>query len=282
VSAADVDEAAANAWFRQWMRGNLARAADQFGLSVTGEPTFGWRLRSISAPATGADGRRWLRVVSEQPQWARGDSWTGNADANTIAGLPKPTVLDVIEWDEGSWRRQRAEVMTVVPGEPCSADDVLQTTVELPAGWWAELRASVDRLRHTPTDRINTDQERIDRRVRMVFGPRVQVRVDQWETVHGDLHWHNLHSPELGLVDWELWGRGPAGADAATLLCYSLLVPQSAERVQATFADVLDTPAGRTAQVVAAARLLARAADGDHPELVGPLQRHVRTLTGAD
>ncbi|MGX2995579.1 hypothetical protein JNUCC64_15005 [Streptomyces sp. JNUCC 64] len=58
--------------FRVWMRQNLDRAAARFGLTVTGEPVFGWRDRSISAPAHSPDGARWLRVASELTQWAHG------------------------------------------------------------------------------------------------------------------------------------------------------------------------------------------------------------------
>lgn len=46
-----------------------------------------------------------------------------------------------------------------------------------------------------------------------------------------------------------MWGRGLAGTDIATLLLYSLLVPEITQRVHATFADLLDTQAGRTAQL---------------------------------
>jgi hypothetical protein len=60
----------ADATFCNWMRLNLVRAAEKFGLSVTGTPVSGWRLRSIGAVAHEA---RWLRVVSEQPQWATGE-----------------------------------------------------------------------------------------------------------------------------------------------------------------------------------------------------------------
>ena len=72
----------ADATFRNWMRLNLARAAETFGLSVTAAPVFGWRLRSIGAVAHGPNGPCWLRVVSEQPQWATGEFWTGNQDAD--------------------------------------------------------------------------------------------------------------------------------------------------------------------------------------------------------
>ncbi len=261
--------------FTQWMRGNLDRAARHFALTVTGSPVFGWRLRSIGARATGTHGSRWLRVVSDYPQWASGDGWTGNSDANTLTGIPKPRVLGMTEWDDGG-RRQRAEVLTLLPGRTVSPTDVLRHAVQLPPGWWAALRDTLDRLQTASTTRVNTRQDSIARRSRAAFG--TELRIQRWETVHGDLHWSNLLSPQLGVVDWELWGRGPVGLDAATLLCHSLLVPDMADRVHGVFADVLDTPDGRIAQLAAAARMLGRVAGGDYPELEEPLRRHVTPL----
>lgn len=46
----------ADARFRNFQRHNLTLAAGHFGLMVTRAPSFGWRLRSISAPATGPHG----------------------------------------------------------------------------------------------------------------------------------------------------------------------------------------------------------------------------------
>lgn len=114
--------------FTAWMRGNLDRAATLFGLTVISEPGFGWRLRSISARARDDAGyHRWLRVGSEQHRWLD-ESWTGNVDANSIAGVPKPRVLDWSEWEvPDEQRRVRAEVLTLLPGHTCSPTDVLRT-----------------------------------------------------------------------------------------------------------------------------------------------------------
>ncbi|MDT3397338.1 aminoglycoside phosphotransferase [Streptomyces sp. B1866] len=270
------DIAEADRRFRTWMRQNLQRAARHFGLTVTAEPVFGWRDRSIGAPADAPDGRRWLRVVSEQTQWAQGHAWTGNADADAVAGLPKPRLLGVHEWAEGDWRRQRAEVLTLLPGRPCSPTDTAQPGLAPAEEWWARLHDALRSLAATPTGRVSTDQDKVDRRVRAVFGPTVEVRVERWETVHGDLHWANLLDP-LGILDWELWGRGPVGTDAATLYCYSLTAPELARQVRARF-PVLDTPDGRRALLYVAARLLHRAGLGDHPGLTGPLQGLVKEL----
>ncbi|WP_246150544.1 aminoglycoside phosphotransferase family protein [Streptomyces qinzhouensis] len=270
------DIAEADRRFRAWMRQNLDRAADHFGLTVVGEPVFGWRDRSINAPADSPDGPRWLRVVSEQTQWAHGRGWTGNTDANTLEGVPKPRVLDVYEWPEGDWRRQRAEVMTLVPGTPCSPTDTAPPALAPPEGWWNGLRQALQHLANTTTDRVSTDQEKVDQRVRAAFGEEVEVRIQRWETVHGDLHWANLHTP-LAILDWELWGRGPAGTDPATLYCYSLTNPALAQQVRDHF-PVLDTPDGHRAQLYAAARLLHRAELGDHLHLVQPLTELAQQL----
>jgi hypothetical protein len=269
----------ADATFRNWMRHNLARAAETFHLSVTGTPIFGWRLRSIGAIAHGQNGACWLRVISEQPQWATGEFWTGNQDANTLTGLPKPVVLASTEWDEAGWRSQRAEVMTLLPGEPCSPSDVLRTEVELPASWCGELRRSLHRLASAPTTRITVSQSRVSGLVQAAFGEHRTLHINHWETVHGDLHWNNLLKPQLGILDWEMWGRGPAGTDAATLYCCSLLNPDMSHRVHNEFADILDSPDGTIAQLWVAAHLLKRIKNsGDFPDLEAPLRNHVDNL----
>lgn len=262
--------------FVEWMRLNLGHAARHFGLVLAGEPVFGWRLRTIGAPTSGADGPRWLRVVTEFPEWAEGDTWTGNTDANSFTGISRPRVLDVLEWDENNWRQQRAEVMTLLPGRAISLTNQLQVAVDLPDVWWAQLRHTIDVVRKADTERVYTHQARISERARDTLG--ADLAIEQWETVHGDLHWANLLAPQFALLDWELWGRGPVGTDAATLLLYSLLVPEVAQRVHHTFADVLDGEAGRRAQLAVAARLLSRIGSGDYAELAKPLHRHIVSL----
>lgn len=268
----------ADARFREWLRSCLAHAVHRFGLSLSGEPTFGWRLRSISGPAT-LDGEPvWLRVTSEQPRWLPAASWTGNTDANVFADLAKPQVLDSIEWDDDYQRRRvRAELMTMMTGQVCSPTDVLRHRPQLPESWWQELRRTMDTVRSQPTGRISVDEDKLGGRFHAIFGEQPPPRVQQWETIHGDLHWSNLLAPRFGLLDWELWGRGPTGTDAATLYCYSLLVPDAARAVQDNLADVLNTPAGDIAQIHVAARLLSRA-EQDYPDLAQPLRAHARRL----
>lgn len=275
LSAEDPD-----AIWRDWMRGMLSAAADRFGLIVTGSPVWGWRDRSAGARTAGAAGPRWLRVVTDDVRWAHGDWWTGNSDANTITGVTKPTVLGTAEWEEGP-RRVRAEVMTLVPGHPCSPADILTRELRLPRQWWPELRRSLHVLAATPTSRECVSAAMLADRLRSRFGIDVSSRAVRWETVHGDLHWANLHQPQLAMVDWEWWGRGPTGLDAATLYCYSFLAPATAQRVHDTFGDILSTPQGAIAQLYVCARLLARAERGDNPELAPKLHSHAERIRGA-
>ncbi|MGH8793929.1 MAG: aminoglycoside phosphotransferase [Stackebrandtia sp.] len=277
--ATEAEVAAADEKFKEFMRGNLRRAAEHFALTVTGEPVFGWRLRSIGARAHSTrHGDCWLRVVSEFPEWAHGDVWTGNADANAVTGVDKPQVLDSTEWNEADWRVQRAEVCTLVVESTCSATEEPPISLDLPDSWWTGLRANLDRLGRQPTQRRRTDQDTITRRLRVFFGDRVDPEATEWTCAHGDLHWGNLTAPDLTILDWEHWGLAPAGYDAATLLCYSLAFPDVAARVQREFHDVLTTPSGVVAQLHVVTRLLLRIENGDYPHLAVPLHRHAQTL----
>lgn len=271
--ATSAEIAEADRQFAEWMRENLDHAAEQFEVIIAGEPVFGWRLRSIGAPATGHGGPRWLRMVSEPVQWAGGDFWTGNADANTLPpSLPKPCLLGSLEWTEQDWRRQRAELLTLLPGQPCSRTNAPTADLHLPPRWWSALRRTLATLATTPTQRVNADQARVSQRINAAFGDHLDTEVREWETVHGDLHWNNLLQPEFGLLDWEGWGRGPAGLDAATLYCNSLLAPDTAKVVHTTFQGTLCSRSGHLAQLYAVARLLHRITLGDHPALEQPLR----------
>lgn len=266
--------------FAAWQHSNLVATSREFKVALAGPVVFGWRLRSIGAPVTTPEGHdRWLRVVSDYPDYACGEGWNGNSDANVVTGVAKPYVLAVTEWDDDG-RRQRAELATLLPGTPVAESDVARETVDLPERWWVELRRTLDTLRTTTTDRVYASQKRLTARAKAAFGSDLPVR--RWETVHGDLHWHNLHTRPFGLADWELWGRGPVGYDAANLYCHSLLAPDLARRVWEVFADVLATHDGHTAQLAVGARILRRITiSGDYPDLEAPLQRHLASLTDA-
>ncbi len=265
---------------RAVMRAALHGAASQFSLTLAGRPVFGWQDRSIGARARTNGGEVvWLRVGSELVTWAYGESWDGNKDAAGIRGVRKPEVRQVFDWAQGD-RWFRAEVMTYVAEPPVSATPELHEDPRLPRSWWANLRSSLDALSGHVTPRLHLSQQAVTRRLRQYFADRIDPVVDFWVTAHNDLHWNNLTRPGCYLLDWEGWGMAPAGYDAATLYCHSLLVPDAAVRVYAEFAAELDTPDGARSQLLAVARMLDRSAHGDYPELVVPLHELAGKLTG--
>ncbi|WP_116247393.1 phosphotransferase [Nocardiopsis sp. FIRDI 009] len=267
----------ANQRHRARMRELLTRAAEGFGTILVGEAVFGWRDRSIGAPAHGPRGDAWVRVTTEHLSWAHGTYWTGNADSSAITNVPKPEMIEVTEWEDTP-NRVRAELMTRLPGRVCSQTAELRHSPELDDTWWTDLKAAVDRVGETSTERVAVSQEAITRRLTVFFADAIDPTVHEWRTAHADLHWNNLLAPELGILDWESWGRAPAGLDAATLLCHSLSRPATATLVRETFADQLNTPDGVRAQLYVIARLLLRIERGDSPELTIPLHRHAAGL----
>lgn len=270
-------------WFsdeahRAWLTEALAKAAAEVEATVVGELVFGWRERTLSGRVRAGEGEFWLRVVSDQREFAEGDFWTGNVDASTIVGVAKPRVLRHWDWADGAMRL-RAELMTLLPGRVCSSTPELRHRLELPQDWWRELHESLAALREVDTMRVHLRQEDISTRLTVFFGDRVaDTRVSEWTAAHTDLHWANLLAPECALVDWEGWGVAPAGFDAACLYLHSLLVPEMAERVHAELAAELASRDGLVSQLYVIGRMLLRVNAGDYPDLALPLHHHAERV----
>lgn len=263
---------------RRELRALLSKTGDRLGVRPDGPVVYGWRDRSAGQRVRTCGGPRWLRVVAEPPAWVEEAWWRGNQDANGLHGIPRPCVLDVVEWTEAGSLRVRAELMTLASGHVCSATPELRRTIELPARWWTDLRSSMDSLRATPTNRVNMSDALVSERLATAGADGGSPDQITWTTAHGDLHWANLTAPSLTILDWEGWGRAPAGIDAATLHAYSLLVPEIAAQVHDTFVDILDTPDGLRARLMATVRLQRRIDHGDSPVLAEPLQRQAQEL----
>jgi hypothetical protein len=270
---------------RRRMLDHLRRACEHFGAALDGEPIEGLDVRSVSVRVVVGSVPRWLRVGAEWHRWVQdsdtADHWTGIPDSNAVVGVPKPLILGSTEWDEDQDRRVRADLMTLMPGRPCSDTDELRQPLDLPEAWWNDLRRSVDLIRQTQTSRFATRGERPSTRVRKVFGDTIADAFSptRWETMHGDLHWANVLGPELGVLDWELWGPGPAGTDPASLYLFSLSIPDVASRVWATFEDALDSQAGEVARIGVASRILFHAREeAQYPHLAPLVEEHVRPL----
>ena len=259
---------------RAFLRRLLRESATRFGVTPIGDVVFGWRDRTIGSAVISSGDRFWLRATAEHQDWAQGEAWTGNRDAADIRGLPKPEFLGRVEWDEPPVGMY-AELMAYVPDTPCSATSELLQPFAAPDRWWADLRTALDELARHPTDRGEHDPNTVVSRLEDLYARRLDLPVPALRTEHTDLHWANLTSPRLWILDWEYWGAAPSGYGAALLYCHSLLIPETAEKVYEVFADLLDTPTGLVAQLSAAAHILSR---GYRVDDYGELQRPVWAL----
>ncbi|MGH4018518.1 MAG: hypothetical protein ACRDT0_04590 [Pseudonocardiaceae bacterium] len=158
-----------NAERRAWLGQQLERAAGLLDVTLDGAPVFGWHDRTIGARGTTADGERWLRVVAEMAHWAYGGFWTGNLDACTMSGVPKPQLVAARDWSEGDLQL-RAELMTVSPSPVIADDMVLRRTVDLVSTWWTELRHALDTLADHATGRVCVDGATLRLRLLAAFG----------------------------------------------------------------------------------------------------------------
>ena len=258
------------------------KAAAALGAAPTGELLWGWHGRTLSRAAEHPEhGACWLRLLAAPAEKAGGKLWQGTAAAagTVSASVHRPALYAIHDETNGTFA-YRAELTAFVDSAICSPGPVLREELELSDEWWASLHADLAQLATVRTDRVAVRQEYADRSVPRFTGhPAPQIT--EWVTIHGDLHFANLTLDGPVLLDWEGWGIGPVGYDAALLYAYSLLAPATAACVRAEFAEVLDSPSGRTALLIVATELLQSASRGDHPELVPPLRRLVEEAARA-
>jgi hypothetical protein len=268
---------------RSWLAQQLAVAATKLDVEIQGDIINTYDVRSAGSRARDGDSDVWLRVVFENPVYQPACRWEGNVEANAIHGVPKPTVLRWQDWvNTESLRkgcRMRGEVMTLAPGTTIAPEGQLLNDVDLPGQWWMHLHEALRVLeKHPPpdTDSIDTVSYTIDG-VHEFFGLELYESTFSginWSTAHADLHWGNLTSPELCILDWESWRRAPSGYDAATLYCNSLRVPKTADLIRSLFNDVLDTHTGRLALLYAVVRYMRLVGEGgDWDDLGEPLRQ---------
>lgn len=263
--------------YRDFLGRALGQAVRRFGpgLEPVGEPEVSFSERSIGSRVRRGGEVLWLRVAPFDEGRMDQEAWTGNLAANAIAGVPKPVVQDRAVWTEADPVPVEvgAELMTYVADRPVSAGREPDGPLSVPAGWWSDLRGALDRLAGHPTDRRFRwhTADRYAALLAAFYGERGELGpVPEWRTEHLDLHWNNVTAPQLWIIDWELWGTAVAGYGAATLYCTALAVPSVAGHVRETFKDVLESPAGRYAQLVVAAELLTQTAA--HGEPLGPVR----------
>lgn len=274
-----IEQAREGSSVRSALHAAFERALVDFGATSAGEPIFGWRDRSVGAVVLVAGTHRWLRVVWSHERWARGQWWTGNQDAEAVQGLVKPHVLCVREHVVAPLV-YRAELATLLPGQPVSETAVLRSVPELEAGWWHALERSMASIGSVSTERTAVDPSSVSQRISVFFGISVIVDTRRWRPCHGDLTWANVHAHPFAVADWEAWGRAPSGYDAAFLLGHSLLVPAVTHEIETRFGQELDSDDGVVAQLYVMTKLLTRADGGENRDLVGAVHRRVDRLIG--
>ncbi|MBL0886904.1 phosphotransferase [Myceligenerans indicum] len=244
------------------------------------ELIWGWRGRTLSGPVIVGGARVWLRLASGRSGEIAQTFWRGNATAqrDLPAAVPRPRLLVRDEWEAEPWR-YAVEVFECSDRDPLNTRPVPSRPLaigSLKDSWWSALRTALDDVATVPTDRFTVGPVWADKLVAEYFGPSDGPH--PWMTCHGDLHWANLAGPDLVVFDWEGWGSGPLGYDAATLLVHSLLAPDLAAEVRSRFADVLDGEHGRYAQQVVVAEQLWRRRDTPHDLLLPVLRDHAAML----
>ncbi len=253
----------------------LDQAARRLGGSLRAPRRYGWRTKSAGAELVRSDGsHHWLRVQFADPQRFNRLRWHGEVDAAALTGVDKPILAEHFDWYDQN-RLWRATLTTVAPNPAASPTADLRRPLTLSRDWLEALRRSLMTLATQKTTRLHCGQGPLDRTVGDRFGAGIATTVARWTVCHGDLHWANIGWPRPILFDWETWGRGPLGIDAAVLLVHSGLIPDAAAEVAALFADLLNTRDGRIAILYACARAF------DHLERFDTLSPDLRGPTDA-
>ena len=246
--------------FDKWQASLLEESARRLG-AVLAPSGRVHRWGFVGSPVTFRGESAWLRVSPFLEHEMSRKAWRGTAEAAAIQGVSKPALLHRIEWhaDGPSPVPVSAEVLTLVTDPLASRQRFLRTAPDLPKNWFGDLSASMAALRAYRTDRRFPVHDAAEYGYLLSATYRRPVPagcVPVFGTEHIDLNWENITAPRFQILDMEHWCVAVTGYGAAYLYLTALEVPAVAARVRAALADVLDTPTGRYAQLVAVALIL--------------------------
>ena len=269
--------------FENWQASLLEESARRVGAVLSrGGRIHRWGF--VGSPVTFRGQRAWLRVSPFLEHEMSRKAWRGTAEAAAIPGVSKPALLHRIEWyaDAPSPVAVSAEVLTLITDPVASQERFLRTAPDLPADWFRDLGASLAALRAYPTDRRFPvhDAEEYGYLLSATYHRPVPAGcVPVFGTEHIDLNWENVTAPHFQILDMEHWCVAVTGYGAAYLYLTALELPAVAAQVRTALADVLDTPSGRYAQLVAAALILRNLTRLPDPGgLAARLHRYTDTL----
>jgi hypothetical protein len=271
--------------FEKWQTGLLEESADRVG-AVLAPVGRVHRKHSVGSPVTFHGERTWLRVSPFLAHEMKRNAWQGTAEATAITGVSKPSLLHRVLWHTGGSApvEVSAEVLTLVTDPAVSPDRFPSAIPDLDDAWFRDLAASLAALRTYPTGRqfpVHSADEYTYLVSATYRRPVPSGTVPEFGTEHMDLTWDNISAPRFCILDMEHWGTAVAGYAAAWLYLSALTVPAVANRIRDALADVLDTPSGRYAQLVAAALILRSLTRLPDPAgLAARLHRHTDTLLG--
>lgn len=270
------------AWRMRTAR-TYAQSAMSLCDSTSDQETWGWRGRTLSQPVSTAEGPAWLRVASTPAGQAAATFWDGQIEAEKAmpASIPRPRLRSWHDWLDGQWQ-YRAELYDRAQAIPVSTSAVLTMEPDLPPAWWAATRSALNDIGAVPTRRLTIQPAYLRQAMPRFLGTPASTSSSpgSWITAHGDFHFANISAPSLQIFDFEGWGLAPHGYDVATLHSYSLLVPAVAARIREEFANVLNTPSGRFAELVAITELIHATSRGEHLQLLYPLRQRAALLLG--
>jgi hypothetical protein len=246
--------------FEKWQASLLEESARRVGAVLEpGDRVH--RYGFAGSPVMFRGQRAWLWVSPFLEHEMSQKAWRGTVEAAAIPGVSKPELLHRIEWhaDGPEPVPVSAEILTLITDPAASRVRFLRTAPDLPADWFRDLSASLAALRAYPTDRRFPvhDAEEYGYLLSATYRRPVPATcVPAFGTEHIDFNWENITAPRFCILDMEHWCVAVTGYGAAYLCLTALEVPAVAARVYEALADVLDTPSGRYAQLVAAALII--------------------------
>jgi hypothetical protein len=206
----------------------------------------------------------WVRIEVRTLDRMELQGGNGVECASILNEVAKPEWYQSVSWIETAdsliWRADETEFISARPVKP---GGTLTLDPDLSESWWSTWNASLNSLARYTTTRIAgtqpVTQAWFSSTISQVF-PDVDATIDEWRTAHGDLTWANLTAPRCYFLDWEDWGTGPRGLDAATLWAESLAVPTLADRIYQERQADLDSRSGKLARLFECAYLIAAGA----------------------